>query len=84
MSTEKIRVNLSQAPWVNCECNGMIFEPKVMFKKLSALMSPTAQEELVPVEIMICVSCGKIPKFVHEKLKEIPEELKSKSPLSFA
>ena len=78
MDTEKkIRIDLSQAPWVSCEQDNKLFEPKLLFKRVSPLISPTGKEEFVPVEVMICAKCGKIPTFISDKLRDVPEELKS-------
>lgn len=75
MENQKIRIDLSQAPWLTCECGNELFTPAVMFKKLSMLVSPTGKEENYPVEVVICTKCGKIPSFVG---KMIPEHLKAK------
>lgn len=40
-------------------------------------MSPTGREEIIPVEVVICKKCGKIPKFFYSKINDIPEGLKS-------
>lgn len=58
-----MKVNLANAPWHECECGGQHFEPGLMFKRLSALVSPTQKEEVIPVEIFTCKSCGKIRNF---------------------
>lgn len=73
----KVRVDISQAPWVVCSEKNQLFETKIMFKKVSSLISPTGQTEYVPVEIIVCPHCGKVPRFFWEKAKDIPEELKS-------
>lgn len=74
---EKIRIDLSDTPWVKCEAGNLLWESSMLFKKLSPLMSPSGKEELLPAEIIICKRCGKVPKFFWEKAKEIPDELKS-------
>ena len=53
----KMRVDLSQAPWAICDCGNYAFNSAVMFKKVSALISPTGKEEHVPIEIVTCTSC---------------------------
>lgn len=73
----KVRIDISQAPWVECSEGGKVFETKLLFKKLSPLLSPTAQTEHVPLETIICAKCGKVPKFFWEKAKDIPEDLRS-------
>jgi hypothetical protein len=72
---QQIQINLSNAPWIECDCGGRVFRQGVMFKKLSQFESPSLREEQIPVEIAICQSCEKIPSFVHAKIKDIPDEL---------
>jgi hypothetical protein len=50
-----------------------------MVKRVSPLLSPTAKEEIIPADIIICRSCGKIPDFYAKKIKGIPEDLISTS-----
>ena len=77
MEPNKIRLDLSTAPWMECACSGKLFNSKLMFKKVSALISPTGKEEFVPIEILICEKCQKVPQFMWEKFPDLPEELKS-------
>lgn len=73
------RLDLDTLPWVSCSCGGNIFEPAVMVKKVSALISPTGNEELVPADVIICKSCNKIPDFYAKKIKGLPKDLISES-----
>lgn len=68
-------LNIDSLPWVSCSCGGMIFDSAVMVKKVSPLLSPTGKEEIIPADMIICRSCGKIPEFYAKKIKGIPEEL---------
>lgn len=72
---QQIQINLSNAPWIKCDCGGHIFRQGVMFKKLSQFESPSLREEQIPVDIAVCEACGKIPSFVSSKIKDIPEDL---------
>ena len=74
---EKMRVDLNQAPWVKCSDNNIIFDKKIMFKRISPILSPSGKEEFIPIEAIVCEKCGKIPAFFHEKMKDIPDDLKS-------
>jgi hypothetical protein len=71
---QQIQINLANAPWIKCDCGGISFRQIIMFKKLSQFESPSLREEQIPVELAICESCGKIPSFVSDKIKGIPEE----------
>ena len=61
---------------LKCECGGMVFEEKLMFKVLSALLSPTAREETIPIPVVICSSCGLVPN-VFDPQSIMPEEIKT-------
>jgi hypothetical protein len=73
----QIKLDLSQTPWIKCEGGNVLWDSSMLFKRISPLMSPSGKEELLPAEIIICKTCGKVPKFFWEKAKEIPEELRS-------
>jgi hypothetical protein len=76
-NTQRIKVDLSTAPWDEC-CGGpQLFEMKYMFKRLPALLSPTGKEEHIPLEIIVCSKCGKVPKFLWSKYPDLPDELKA-------
>jgi hypothetical protein len=71
------RINLEKLDWSSCECGGMTFTSKLMFKRLSPLLSPDSVEHQVPVEIFTCNSCNKIPEFIFKSIPGIPENLKA-------
>ena len=56
-----------------CECGGVMFEQKFISKKVSAILSPTGQEIDIPITVLVCTECGKIPAFSD------PENLAPKS-----
>ena len=56
-------VDLSQAQTMQCEkCEGKGFKQTLMLKRLSALLSPSGQEAIIPVGVFACESCGHINK----------------------
>tara|TARA_R110000824_G_scaffold3614_4_gene17089 strand:+ start:807 stop:1016 length:210 start_codon:yes stop_codon:yes gene_type:complete len=58
---QQIRVNLKDAEDVKCdECDNLYFTPAVMIKKLSALVSPTGQETMMPLQLFQCNKCGHV------------------------
>lgn len=58
---QQIRVNLKDAEDIKCdECDCLYFKPAVMIKKLSALISPTGQDTMVPVQLFQCSKCGHV------------------------
>ena len=52
---------LKNSKFQKCDCGGVMFEEKIMFKKISALISPTGKEELYPLQVLVCDKCGKVP-----------------------
>lgn len=59
---QQVKVDLSQAETMKCEdCGNYVFIKGTVLKRLSALVSPTGQEAIVPIEIFSCGNCGKVP-----------------------
>ena len=63
---------------VVCECGGMLFLEKIFFKVLSPLISPSGKDELVPMPVFVCTSCGKVPG-VFDSQNILPDEIKAKA-----
>jgi len=42
------------------ECNNQAFEPAFLLRKVSALVSPSGKETVVPIQLFACNSCGHI------------------------
>lgn len=58
---KQVPVDISLATDVICSsCGNPYFQPVLMCKKLSALVSPTGEEVLIPIETAICTKCGNI------------------------
>ena len=77
---QQVKVDLSQAETMKCEhCGNVVFIKGTVLKRLSALVSPTGQEAIVPIEIFSCGSCGEVPKSM---MKDIGLETEEKNPLS--
>ena len=66
-------VDLSHAADIVCEeCGGKGFRQTMMLKRLSALVSPTGQEAIIPVAAFACDSCGQINKeFQEADIKQV-------------
>ena len=49
---QQVQVDLSQAETMKCEdCGNYVWIKATVIKRISALMSPTGQEALAPIEI---------------------------------
>lgn len=65
--SQQVKVDLNQADTMKCEyCGNVIFMKATVIKRISALMSPTGQEALMPIEVYSCGNCGQVPKQLLE------------------
>ena len=54
-------IDISKTTEIKCEaCSNDTFEQTLMLRKLSALVSPSGQETLVPVQVFDCKKCGHV------------------------
>ena len=57
----QVQVDLRDAETIKCrDCNNYLFITSFILKKLSAIVSPTGQETLIPVQVYSCGNCGKV------------------------
>ena len=58
-----LQLDISKADTIVCEeCGNASFIQAFFLKKISALMSPTGKEAIVPMQVFSCGNCGAIPK----------------------
>jgi len=63
MNQQRMNVDLSNALDIVCEeCGCKTFVEVAFVKKVSALVSPTGKEAIVPVGTFACSSCGHVNK----------------------
>ena len=69
---------------LTCDCGGMLFEPGVVIKKISPLVSPTSKEESYPFQVLVCKKCGKVPSEMNKTDFQgmLPDEVVSVKPLT--
>jgi len=53
---------LKMAKTVKCSCGGMLFKQSIVFKKISAILSPSGKEEILPIDVMVCETCNRVNK----------------------
>jgi DNA-directed RNA polymerase subunit RPC12/RpoP len=59
----QVKVDLREADTIKCEhCGNYLFIKSTVLKRLSALVSPTGEEAIIPIEIYSCGNCGQVPK----------------------
>ena len=62
------QIDITKTNKIVCEkCENDTFEQTLMLRKLSAIVSPTNQETIVPVQIFDCKKCG----HVNDEFKNI-------------
>ena len=63
----EVQVDLKKAETIKCDdCGNYLFITSFVIKRVSAILSPTGQEGLVPVQVYSCGNCGKVPKMFLE------------------
>ena len=65
------QVNISDTETVACdECGNPVFIQAFFLRRLSALMSPTGQEALIPIQVYSCGNCGKVPDKLNQEVND--------------
>ena len=56
-------IDMSKATPIRCEkCENSTFKQTLLVSKLSALLSPTGQETIIPSAVFACEKCGHVNK----------------------
>ena len=54
-------IDMSQTTPIKCEqCENQTFKQTLLIRKLSALVSPSGQETVIPVAVFACEKCGHV------------------------
>ena len=57
------QIDFSKTTQIKCDsCDGQTFKQTLLLRKLSALVSPTGQETIVPMQVFACEKCGHVNK----------------------
>lgn len=63
---------------IKCEgCENLVFTEKVIFVKISAILSPSGKIEVIPMPIIMCDRCGKVSS-IFDPQNLVPKQLKVK------
>ena len=66
-----LQIDISKADTIVCEeCGNASFIQAFFLKKVSALVSPTGKEAIVPIQVFSCGNCGAIPKNMMDQIGE--------------
>ena len=58
---QQVKVDLSDADTMRCQkCENPIFIQGYIIKRISAIVSPTGQEVIAPVQVFNCGNCGEL------------------------
>ena len=52
------------------DCGNYSFIKSYFIRRVSALMSPSGQEAMIPIEVFSCGNCGKVPDKMMPKGNE--------------
>lgn len=67
----KLNVNISELPYIECEaegCKSTVFVESLMIKKVSKLMTGSAEDSIVPIPVISCAKCGHVNEMFKPKL----------------
>jgi len=63
MKDEPLKIDLSEQPTIECElCQHQFFKKVTMIKKVSRLLTGSAEDQYAPMEVYACDKCGHINK----------------------
>ena len=56
-----LNLKMSDTTEISCDkCGHNVFQQGLMLRKVSALVSPSGQESMVPIQVMICIKCDHV------------------------
>lgn len=56
-----LNIGLDKTSPVACnKCNGQVFQEGVLLRKASRLLTGTAQDALIPIQVFACMHCGNV------------------------
>ena len=71
MPQKQVQIDISKADTITCDdCGNASFIQAFFLKKVSALVSPTGKEAVVPMQVFSCGNCGKIPQNMIDQIGE--------------
>ena len=73
------QININDTEAVKCEeCGNYSFIQSYFLRRISAIVSPTGQEAIIPVQVYSCGNCGTVPKSMMSEIR-MSEEPKEES-----
>ena len=66
-----LQLDISKTDTIVCEeCGNASFIQAFFLKKVSALVSPTGKEAVIPIQVFSCGNCGTIPQNMVDQIGE--------------
>ena len=73
MPQKQVQIDISKADTITCDdCGNASFIQAFFLKKVSALVSPTGKEAVIPIQVFSCGNCGTIPQNMIDQIGEQP------------
>lgn len=68
----QISIKPSDLQDINChKCGGDLYLPSFKFKKVSKLLVGADQDQIIPIQVYVCASCGSLmQELLPKELKE--------------
>ena len=58
---QQMNIDISQTSEMKCdECENNTFKQTMMLRKMSAIISPSGQETIIPMAVFACEKCGHV------------------------
>ena len=71
MPQKQVQIDISKADTITCDdCGNASFIQAFFLKTISALMSPTGKEAIVPMQVFSCGNCGAIPQNMIDQVEQ--------------
>ena len=71
MPQKQVQIDISKADTITCDdCGNASFIQAFFLKKVSALVSPTGKEAVIPIQVFSCGNCGTIPQNMVDQIGE--------------
>ncbi len=74
-----LNIGLDKTSPVSCDkCNGQVFQEGVLLRKASRLLTGTAQDALIPIQVFACIHCGNVnEEFLPIQMRQQPQPTES-------
>lgn len=59
---QQLKLDVKQTTPITCECGSEVFISAMKFRKVPKLLTGATSDQILPVQVMMCVSCGVIPE----------------------